>query len=165
MDNKNLVSGSAALAPKRKPYYPSKDEELQRKKKEEEQKRKALIKKRSAQKAKSIKIIAAAFIIGVVLIMRYSSVYNLQKDLINLKTDMQETNMENENLKVALIKASNIEQIETTAKSKLHMVEVDPNKNNVVYAETTKDYFANSTDESKKEAKESVLTKIKNMLF
>jgi cell division protein FtsL len=163
MDNKNLVSGSAALAPKRKPYYPSKDEELQRKKKEEEQKRKALIQKRSAQKAKSIKIIAAAFIIGVVLIMRYSSVYNLQKDLINLKTDMQEMNMENENLKVALIKASNIEQIEATAKSKLHMVV--PNKNNVVYEETTKDYFANSTDESKQEAKESVLTKIKNMLF
>lgn len=163
MDNKNLVSGSAALAPKHKPYYPNKNEELERKKKEEEQKRKELIQVRSAKKAKTLKVIVASFLIGVVLIMRYSAVYNLQKDLTNIKTDMHNLNMENENLKVELIKASNIEQIEETAKTKLNMV--IPNKNNVVYLETTKDYFAAAAEESKQNTKESIIAKIKNMLF
>lgn len=163
MDNKNLVSGSAALAPKRKPYSPNKNEELERKRKEEEQKRKQLIKLRSAQKAKAMKTIAVAFIVGIVLIMRYSAVYNLQKNLTSIKTEMHNLNMENENLKVVLYKASNIEQIEKTAKSQLHMV--TPNNNQVVYSQSTKDYFAKNTEENVENTKESIIAKIKNMLF
>jgi cell division protein FtsL len=163
MDNKNLINGSTALAPKQKPYYPNKNDEQEKQRKEQAKKQKALQQEKLQAKAKVIKSIAVAFIVGVVLVTRYSVVYNLQKDLTVIQNGIHNLDMENENLKVMLIKSSNFEQVETMAKSKLNMV--TPDKNNVIHLETTKDYFAKSTDDNSKNTQEDFIAKIKNMLF
>lgn len=163
MDNKNLVSGNTALAPKHKPYYPNIDEEYEKLKKEKEEKKKALIRNRLEKKKKIIKTTVFAFVTGVILICRYSAVYYLQRDLTKIKTEIHNLTMENENLKVELIKASNMQQVEKIAKSKLNMI--TPDKKNVIYTEITKDYFVKDTREDNKNTQEDLIAKIKNMLF
>lgn len=163
MDNENLVSGNTALAPKKRPYYPSRDEEYEKQQREKEERRRALIQERARKKAKIIKSISLVFITGIILICRYSAVYNLQKSLLEVKTEIHDLTMENENLKVELIRASNMQEVEKVAKTKLHMV--TPDKNNVMYIKETKDYFAKETDETLKNTKEGLIAKIKNMLF
>lgn len=163
MDDKNLINGNTALNPKRKSYYPSKEEEYEKQKRENDKRRKASIEKRAEKKAKIIKYIFATFIIGVILICRYSTVYKLQKNLLDVKYQIHNLNMENESLKVQLIKASDMEKVEEIAKTKLNMV--TPDKNNIMYVENTKDYFAKDTKENVKNKNEDLIIKIKNMLF
>ncbi|MFL0269614.1 hypothetical protein [Candidatus Clostridium radicumherbarum] len=163
MDNKNLVSGSNALAPKYKPYNPSIDEEFEKLRREKEEKKKALAQKRLKTKAKIIVYILAAFAIGVVLVLRYSAVYNLQKQLLVVTTNMSSLNMENENLKVQLLKSSNMQQVEDFAVTKLKMV--TPDKNSIIYSSVTKDYFANNEAKTAKNTKDNLIAKVKNLLF
>jgi cell division protein FtsL len=163
MDNKNLVSGNNALAPKYKPYNPSVNEEFERLRKAREEKKKALAQKNLKAKVKIIISILLAFSLGVVLILRYSAVYNLQKQLLGVSTEMNNLNMENENLKVQLIKASDMQQVEQVAVLKLHMV--TPDKNNIIYLNTTKDYFASNAKEATKNTNENLIARIKNLLF
>jgi cell division protein FtsB len=163
MDNKNLINGSSALAPKRKPYSPNADQELERLKKQKKARQKALAEARSLRQAKIIGTIFLSFLIGVLLIGRYAAVYNMQKDIAKTKTAIHNLAMENENLMVQLVKTNNIQQIEETAKTKLNMI--TPDKNNVMYMETTKDYFAKNTDEYKKNKQVDLLARIKNILF
>lgn len=163
MDDKNLVNGNTALAPKRKPYYPNRDEEYEKLKKEKEERRKAQILKRANKKAKVIKGIGIAFLTGIILICRYSAVYNLQRELTNVKTETHNLVMENENLKVEIIKASDMQKVEEIAKTKLHMV--TPDKNNVIYTKAAKNYFAKDAEENKQNTKEDLIVKIKKMLF
>ncbi|MFL0246743.1 hypothetical protein [Candidatus Clostridium stratigraminis] len=163
MDNKNLVSGSNALAPKYKPYNPSIDEEFEKLRREKEKKKKALAQKRLKTKAKIIAYIIAAFAIGVVLVLRYSAVYNLQKQLLVVTTDSSSLNMENENLKVQLLKSSNMQQVEDLAVTKLKMI--TPDKNSIIYSSVTKDYFANNEAKGTKNTKDNLIAKVKNLLF
>ena len=163
MDNKNLINGSSALAPVRKPYTPNVNEELERLKKQKKIKQKALEEARVLKQARVIGIIFLSFLIGVLLIGRYAAVYNMQKDITKVKTQIHNLNMENENLTVQLVKANNIQQIEETAKTKLHMITPDNNK--VIHIETTKDYFAKNTNDDKKNKQEDLIARIKNILF
>jgi cell division protein FtsL len=162
MDNKNLVNGSTALAPKYKPYKPNIDEELEKRKKAEKEKEKLIAEKRAKRKAQVLLSIACVFITGVILIGRYAAVYNLQSNLTKVKTEIHNTTMENEDLKVQLLKAGNIQQIEETAKTKLNMM--TPDKKNVMYMTTTKDYFAKVTKEENNK-QEDLIAKLKNILF
>jgi len=163
MDNKNLVNGSTALAPKYKPYKPNFDEELEKHLKAKKEKEKVLAEKRAKRKVKVLACIILSFFTGVLLISRYAAVYNMQKDLTRMKTEIHNTTMQNEDLKVQLYKAGNIQEIEETAKTKLHMI--TPDKNKVIYIETTKDYFAKDTKENNKNKEENLVAKIKNILF
>lgn len=163
MDNKNLFSGNTALAPNYKPYNPSVNEELEKLRRDREEKKKALAQKKLKAKVKIIACILIAFTIGLVLILRYSAVYNLQKQLIGVTTEMNNLNMDNENLKVQLLKASNMQQVEETAVSKLHMV--TPDKNSIIYTTVTKDYFSSSEKVATKNTNENIIARIKNLLF
>nr|WP_243428285.1 cell division protein FtsL [Clostridium rhizosphaerae] len=164
MDNKNLINGSSALAPKYKPGTRNVDEELEKLRKQQREKQKQLAHKRTKAKAKLLIGIAAAFTVGVILISRYAAVYNMQKNLTKVKTDIHNVSMENENLKVQLLKASDMQQVEQAARTKLHMV--TPDKDKVIYSESTKDYFAKAANENKSDkTKESLVAKIKNILF
>lgn len=163
MDNKNLVSGSNALAPKYKPYNPSVNKEFEELRRAREEKKKALEQKKLKAKVKIIAGILLAFSLGIVLILRYSAVYNLQKQLSGVSTEIRNLSMENENLKVQLIKASDMQQVEQVAVSKLHMV--TPDKNNIIYLQATKDYFASNSKEATKNTNDNLIVKIKNLLF
>jgi len=163
MDNKNLVSGSNALAPKYKPYNPSINEELEKQRKEKEKKKKALAQKKLKAKAKIIASILIAFAIGVVLVLRYSAVYNLQKQLLVVTAEMNSLNMDNENIKVQILKASNMQQVEEVAVTKLKMI--TPDKNSIIYSSVTKDYFSNNDAKTAKNTNDNLIAKIKNLFF
>lgn len=163
MDNKNLVNGSMALAPKHKPQTPNVDEEFERLRKARLEREKVQAQKRVKAKLQIMKGILFTFAIGIVLVLRYSAVYNLQKGLTTVNSQIHNYSMDNENLKVQILKVSNMQQVEETAKTKLHMV--TPDKNSIIYNEATKDYFAKSTNDNKKNTQENLLAKLKNMLF
>jgi cell division protein FtsL len=163
MDNKNLINGSSALAPKFKPYKQNENEELERLKKQHKDKQKALAQEKLLKQAKILGVIVVSFLVGILLIGRYAAVYNMQKDISKIKAETNNLKMENEDLMVQLIKAGNIKQVEETAKTKLNMV--TPDKNKVIYVEATKDYFAKNTKDENKNKHEDLVAKIKNILF
>ncbi len=163
MDNKNFTNGSSALAPKYKPHVPNVNEELEKLKKQKKEKQRALAEAKVKRHARIIGMILISFSIGVLLIGRYAAVYNMQKNLTKIKTEIHNLSMENENLTVQLVKANNIQQIEEAAKTKLQMI--TPNKNNIIYMEATKDYFAKNTNEEKKNKQEDLIARIKSILF
>lgn len=164
MDNKNLINGSTALAPKVKPYEPNKNYEYERLREANKEKKKKLAQARAKAKAQVIGVIILLLVTGTAMIGRYAAVYNLQKNLSKVKSEINNISMENENLKVELIKASNMQVVEDTAKTKLNMV--TPDKSNVLYTtETAKDYFAKNTKDNKNNIEENLVAKIKNMLF
>lgn len=164
MDNKNLVNGSTALAPRVKPYEPNKNDEYERLREANREKKKQLAQARAKAKTQAIGVIILILVVGTALIGRYAAVYNLQKNLSKVKSDIHSISMENENLKVELIKASNMQVVEDTAKTKLNMV--TPDKSNVLYTiEATKDYFAKNTKDNKSNIEGNLVAKIKNMLF
>lgn len=165
MDNKNLTNGSSALAPKYRPSTRNVDEELEKLRKQQREKQKLLAQKRTKAKAKLLIGIAAVFTVGVILISRYAAVYNMQKNLTKVKNDIHNVSMDNENLKVQLLKASDMQHVEQAARTKLHMV--TPDKDKVIYTETTKDYFAKAANDNNNsnKTKESLVAKIKNILF
>lgn len=164
MDNKNLVNGSMALAPKVKPYEPNKNDELEKLRKANREKQKRLAQARAKAKTQVMVMIVLILVVGTTMIGRYSAVYNLQKNLTKVKSDIHNLSKENENLKVELIKASNMQVVENTAKTKLNMV--TPDKSKVLYSTAiTKDYFAENTKDNNSNTKENLVAKIKNMLF
>ena len=163
MDNKNLINGSSALAPKRKPNIQDVNEELERLKKQKKIKQRALAEVRVIKQSRIIGIIFISFLIGVLLIGRYAAVYNMQKNITKAKTEIHNLSMENESLMVQLVKSNNIQQIEQIAITKLHMI--TPDKNKVIHTEATKDYFAKNTYADKKNKQEDLFARIKNILF
>ncbi|WP_250816542.1 hypothetical protein [Clostridium swellfunianum] len=163
MDNKNLINGSSALAPKQKPQTRNLEEELKRQKKERIARQRAQAQIRLKKQAKVIKGIGISFLVGVLLIGRYAAVYNMQKDIVKVKSQIHNLNMENEDLVSQLLKSNSIQQIEETAKTKLHMI--TPDKKNIIHLETTKDYFAKNTEDNKKNKQEDFIAKLRNILF
>ena len=155
-----LVNGSTALAPKYKPYQPNVNEELDRQKRE---RIRAAAEAKMERQARVIGVIIISLLVGVFLIGRYAAVYKMQKDITKVKTQIHNISMENEDLMVQLVKAGNIQQVEETAKSKLNMI--TPDKNKVIYMETTKDYFAKSANDGKKNKQEDFIAKVKSILF
>jgi cell division protein FtsL len=90
----SLISGNTVLKPK---YSPFKNNE--KKREEEEKNRKAKNRQRNRRlngKVKIIRNIALTFIIGLILVGRYSTIYNMQKELNSIKTNINTINRENE---------------------------------------------------------------------
>lgn len=163
MNKENLVNGNTVLAPQRQVINPApneKSQEAERKKKESLNRAK---KEGRKEKLSILRNIAILFGIGVVLIGRYSAIYHMQKDLSNTRTTINRLSRENESLKVDLVKASNIQNVEEIATTKLHMIPADKNK--AVYADLTKENFKNTTTKNQEKKERSLMEKIKNILF
>jgi cell division protein FtsL len=163
MNKENYVNGNTVLAPSYEPLAPSKKQDYERLNKA---KAENLIKKREKRvnsKAKTLRNIALVFIIGVTLIFRYASIYNIQKNLSNIKSEVVNLNKENENLKVELVKASNLNNVEKIATEKLHMVRTE--KSNAIYMDLTKENFVKVASANKDQSQLSFLQKIYKMLF
>lgn len=118
-----VVRGNTVLAPKSTPY----------RKKEIKQKQN----NNKVNKFGILRNIVIAFAIGLILIGRYSNIYNMQKQLNTTKSNITELNKQNDNLKVELVKYNNLQYIEEVAVNKLKMV--PPIKDNAVYCNTDKE--------------------------
>ena len=131
-DKKNYyVDGSTVMAPEV-------HEEKSQKKKEKKVFRKK-IPNNSRKKLSIIGKILTVFIVGTIIIGRYSKIYNMQKQLNNINNSIVKLNKENENLKVELLKLNNIKSVEDIAIGKLKMSV--PTKENMIYCDMSKEIF------------------------
>lgn len=161
----DYVQGSTALVPQRQVEQPKrKNEELDRRKRELKKKN---VEARVKKKAKILMNVGLTFVIGTILIGRFSLIYNEQKELNAINGQINNVSKENENLKVELVKYNNLKFIEENATNKLKMVV--PDKSDAVYVSLDKENFnkqGETSSSAKGESKsKSVMDMIKSILF
>lgn len=158
-DKESYVKGSTALAPEIQPN--------EKKKKDNKREKQLLVKeknKSAKNKLKIIRNISLTFLIGVTLIGRYSKIYNLQKQLNTINGDITMLNKDNENLKVELVKFSNIQYVEDIATKKLGMVR--PTKDSIIYCDMNKEIFKyESNDKTVNKVEDNTFKKVFKELF
>jgi cell division protein FtsL len=163
-DDKNrYINGSTVLIPDYTPERKKdkeKYEKLKKAREERESQKKAI---RLKGKKNTLICIVASFAVCLLLICRYATMYSMQKELTKLKTEITTVSVENESLNVILLKENNLQHIEEIATNKLHMIKAD--KNNVIYANLSKENFGKTANEEKKTTQENIIAKIKNILF
>ncbi|MCY6370359.1 hypothetical protein [Clostridium ganghwense] len=161
-NKKNAVSGSNALAPD---YAPSRGVDEQ-KHKELEKSKKEHIKinkqKQIKKKAKVLRNIILAFGVGVTLVYRYCLIYNMEKNITEVKKQIAVVNADNENLKIGLLKYNNIEQIEKKATEQLNMI--PRSRANAVQVDLGRNNFKKTHENGVKKSN-SFIEKIKKILF
>lgn len=161
-NNKSNINGNNALAPQQVPSRQAdhnKQRDLEKLKKEHIR----INKQKSVnKKAKILRNIVLCFIIGITLIYRYSVIYNMEKDILDVKSKISAVNAENENLKIGLLKYNNIKEIENSAVKGLSMI--PKSGANIVYINLEKNNFK---DFSKAEVKknEGIVEKLKKILY
>jgi cell division protein FtsL len=156
-DKNYINNGNTALAPERK----SSEDKRYKVKQEENEKLRKLRQSKLRSQAKVMIGIALTFTIGFTVVYRYSSIYNMEKNLSAATMENDNMNKNNENLKLQLMKNSQIQIIEDKA-SKLNMVKSD--KNQAAYVDYNRQTLkSNNTVDSKKQ--KSIFQQIKDKLF
>lgn len=161
-ENKNIVSGSSALAPQR---IPSKDRETQRHKDLEKLRKEhqRINKEKSINKKVVIlRNIALLFIVGLTLVYRYSIIFNMEKDILDVKKQISNINAENESLRINLLKYNDINLLEEEAFKNLNMI--PKSRVNDIYIDLDKNNFKNNIQEGEKES-DNLFSKIKKILY
>jgi cell division protein FtsL len=139
--NKNIINGNNAI-------------EVQQQSPETVKRRKK--RRNPKHKVSTIRNIAIVFVVGVVLVARYSMIYNMQLQLTSIQNRVDDVNRQNENLTVELVKYNNLEYIEDNAIHKLHMIQ--PQKSSAVYADLNKPIINQET--SDKDDSSNIIQKI-----
>lgn len=155
----SYIQGSSALAPK---------VVIKHKKKNNSNKRKRIKvnhDKIIRNKLKIIRNIFCIFVVGVIIIGRYSKIYGLQREVNSINSTINKLNKENENLRVQLVKYSNIQYVEELSTNKLKMIK--PDKNDLVYYDLKKQLVKvdNKLEDKDLEKNQSVMKKFFRELF
>lgn len=135
MNKNKMINGNNAMQPEYESY-----EDYKKKRKIEVRTRHRNIK----HKLRIMRNIAIVFIVGMVLIARYSIIYNMQNQLTTVQNNIDRLSRENDNLTVELVKYNNLEYIEENAIKKLHMIQ--PEKSTAVYADLNKPIIKQETN-------------------
>jgi len=154
-----LISGNTVLKPKYNPYRNDEKEQKQKSRKIKNKQKN----RRLRNKIKIIRNIALTFIVGLILVGRYSIIYNMQKELNSVKSNINTINKENENLKVELVKFNNIQFIEETAMTKLHMIR--PDKSLAIYTNLSKETIQSTEKKNEIEEQQNIWNRLREMLF
>lgn len=161
-NNKTSINGNNALAPQKISYKPSKDNELRELEKQKREHIKINREKAIEKKIKILRNIIFSFAIGILVIYRYSVIYNIEKDIVDVKTQISAVNAENENLKIDLLKYNNIKELESKAVNELNMV--PKSLSSVIYIDLEKNNFENTSDSNNLKSN-GIINKIKKILY
>lgn len=160
MDKEFEIKGNTVLVPERsKDEYIKERENYKRRKKEMELHRKNI---KMKKQIRVILGIAAIFIFGFVILLRYSEIYSLQNRLASVQNESNVIQDQNDDLKLQIFKSENIDDLTQKAVGDLHMVQ--PDKNSAVRVNLHKNsvnYNGNTKDTNKK----GFLDFIKSKLF
>lgn len=158
----SYIQGNTVLQPE---YIPYEDERVLKEEiKRERLKKRRKAKQRLKRKVKIIRNISLCFIVGLIFVGRYGVIYNMQMELNSTKTNINEINRENENLKVELVKYNNLQHIEDTAVNKLQMIR--PDKSAAVYTNLDKENIKITEKKVQdKIEKEDLWSKLRKVLF
>lgn len=152
----NIIRGNTVLKPD-VTYNPNVKE-----KKKENKDLKSNQQRILKNRLKLIRNIAFTFVIGGVILFRYSSIYRQQGEMSKIKEEISTIKESNESMKVELIKFNNLSYIEDIATNKLKMKK--PNAGNVLYTDLNSVKVPHGNVANNK-AKESFVQKLKNLLF
>lgn len=132
------VSGNTVKKPERKSRETDKKkyEELQRSKKDRNKRLRAEEKKK---RNGILQIAAFIFIVGIFIISRDSNVYNTQKDLDKINSEIKIVKDENEALRVELLKVAALKNIKINSETKLGMIPAT--KENTIQIQLPDEYF------------------------
>lgn len=151
----DYVKGNTVVKPNRKSVEKDKKyEELQKAKKN---KKKREYQKKKQTRMASFQIATLIFVVGISIIWRDTKVYDMQKQLASIDSEINTITDENEALKIELLKIGSLDNIKTNAESKLGMGIA--NKENIMQIEVPSNYFEEENN-SATEEKETVLSKI-----
>lgn len=150
MNENKMTNGNNAINPEYESYESAEQYGKIKTRKKRKSKR---------NKLKVLRNIAIIFVAGVVLIARYSIIYNMQQKLSFAQTRVNELSRENENLTVDLVKYNNLQYIEDNAVKKLHMSE--PEKSLAVYADLNKPIVKDEASQKNNKKINSILDMIK----
>ncbi|HAK43099.1 MAG TPA: hypothetical protein DCM59_10890 [Clostridium sp.] len=160
-NKKDAVSGNTALASQVNPL-PSKRVKNPTKQSPSKEELRKIKKQKMLKFLKLNGTIVTAGVLGVIIVFRYSTIYSNQKEIIALQEEIQTLKEENEDLSVKLLKFNNISYIEEVATKELKMVE--PKSTNAIYCDINA-IEEIATSSANEEKGDSLLSKIKNLLF
>lgn len=159
--NKNYeVNGNAALLPKRKTY--EKDSKLNELKKAKEEHLKNKKQLQNKTRAKVMLSIFSIFVVGILLVFRYSTIYNMEKQLIETQSEANNLSKMNDSLRFQLAQYNNINYVEQKAAA-MHMVE--PDKKTAVYVNLNKQNIVSDKNSEANNKSMSFFEFIKSKLF
>lgn len=162
----DYIKGSTALAPERKRRVQKPDKkykQIQIRKKL--QNKNNLLRNNRKNDRKYILTIAIVILsLGFITISSDSKVYNMQKAVTDLNTQIKQTEEANEALKVKLIKFSALNNIEQNAGTKLSMIV--PKKEETVKIDFSQNYFKdlNSTVSENNTKETNLFSKLINLI-
>lgn len=159
------VKGNVAFNPKRRINEPDHDKQYESLRRSKVERKNRLREQHKANRKAAKQVISLILILGLVTIWRDSKVYDLQDQLAMTNKQIKDVNSENEALRIQIIKSASLENIKTIAENNLKMSV--PEKENIVKAAVTEDYFKDDTMSDTKQKKEesNLLAKIKDALF
>lgn len=147
----DYIKGSTATKPIRKNNVQNPSREYKKTHKvKQDRKAKLRIKKKNDRRY----ILSVAGIIlcfGCITILGDSKVYNMQKQVLELNSEFNQVQEENEALKVKILKFSSLSNIQQKAEGKLSMVM--PQKEDAIKIKFSDNYFKNIKDETENEEK------------
>lgn len=160
MDKEFEIKGNTVLVPER-----SEEEYIKERENYKRRKREMELHRKNIKMKKQVRIIlgiAAIFIFGFVILIRYSEIYSLQNKLASIQNESNVIQDQNDDLRLQIFKSENIDDLTQKATGDLHMIQ--PDKNNAVHVDLHKNsvnYSGNTKDTSKK----GVLDFIESKLF
>lgn len=149
----DYIKGSTAVNPSRKSTIskPKKSkQDLQKVKKNNSIK----IKNEKKEVRRSTLIISILIVsLGLMTISGDAKVYNMQKNLGKMNSEISKAEETNEALKVKLLKFGSLQNIQETSEKQLSMVL--PTKNDIVKIDFSENYFANLDTDTAPKVKEN----------
>lgn len=151
----DYVKGNTVVKPNRK--IKESDKKYKELERSQRNKKKREYMKQREKRIACLQIASLIFVIGLVVISRDTKVYNMQKELSTINSEISKVTDENEALRIELLKRGSLDNIKTNAESKLGMSIAT--KDNTMQIEVPSNYFEEENDSANDE-KETVLSKI-----
>lgn len=161
VNENSVIRGNTVLKPNYNPYEDNqfeRKEERERKLKQNKQRNRRL-----KSKVKVMRNIILTFITGLTLVGRYCIIYDMQRELNSVQSNISVINKDNENLKVELVKYNNLQLIEDTAINKLKMVK--PDKSGAVYTNLSKEVIQSREKKKEIEVQQNIWNRLEKILF
>lgn len=157
------VKGNTVINPQRKSV------ESDKKRHEEQERAKRKRNKRKFEEQKNLRKTAVQvsciiFVIGMIIISRDIKVYNMERDVAQLNSQIKTKTEENEALRVDLLKVGTIDNIRSKAEQKLGMVVAT--KDNKIEVQIPGNYLDDeeSSKQEDKSGNETLLSKLMDAL-
>ncbi|MCE5221448.1 MAG: cell division protein FtsL [Clostridium sp.] len=161
----DYIKGSTVSAPERKSGVRKLDKKYKKiQRRKNINNRNTLLRNRRKNDRKYVlTMVVIIFGLGFLTISGDGKVYDMQRKISNLGTQINQTQEDNEALKVKLLKYSALSNIQGKAETKLSMF--IPNKKETVRIDFSQNYFEDlKSNSSSNNTKETLLSKVMNLI-